>query len=589
MRAERTVIFDNGARYDISADQQFIVSSTHVGDAGYVTSSHNLATGRRVQLACNSSIYEISRDSRQILCTLLSGALTIQSLDGTTPLRQVLAPAAQHWLTNDDQSQILATRTTGPWQVALWHIAAGASPRQLTGNASIGWFVGATADRSTVIYQQGFGEDTVFTAICLRINGTTVTSTPLTLPLDQGVRGNFGFVDTPYGTRTETSPRLADGRMVVAIHYPTNSTGAARGAFYAFQPGCGSSQFERLTPFFETYRYGANPVSFSSDGIYLVYGGYGGGAPIRRVRFGFPDTAETVLETNYGYSQPQLTRCDGRDYLLGVGLIRQNESGLFAVDIGRPIMTPILLSDLSEPYRARAYIVAPDGCTLYVYTASGIVQLSLLATTGTARIVFPLLSETSVVTYGTEGGRGTQIETVAVSGATSERLIYTNSANWPDLARDSVFPNERLAFEVIGQSLLFREGSTLYSVDLMRNDTSFQHTAVVISPVTRWSKIVVVRNAASVGSAEVGYTVVGGDAVAGVDYTLPGDTLTLPPGEREAAIPITLLHNPAATAPRTLVLELRAPAGVTLGARRTITITLRTENNRQLLPVVRSP
>ncbi len=72
----------------------------------------------------------------------------------------------------------------------------------------------------------------------------------------------------------------------------------------------------------------------------------------------------------------------------------------------------------------------------------------------------------------------------------------------------------------------------------------------------------------------VNYTVSGGTAVSGVDFTLPAGTLTFAPGETTKLVPLALVDDPIVESAKTVVLTLSAANGATLTANTTHTVTI---------------
>lgn len=72
-------------------------------------------------------------------------------------------------------------------------------------------------------------------------------------------------------------------------------------------------------------------------------------------------------------------------------------------------------------------------------------------------------------------------------------------------------------------------------------------------------------SAPSGNTISVNYTVTGGSAVSGVNYTLANGTLTFVPGQTSVAIPITLINDGAASGNKTIEITLSSPANAGLG------------------------
>lgn len=93
---------------------------------------------------------------------------------------------------------------------------------------------------------------------------------------------------------------------------------------------------------------------------------------------------------------------------------------------------------------------------------------------------------------------------------------------------------------------------------------------------------------ASSQTVSVAYTVVGGTAVAGVDYTLGAGPLLFAPGETTKSLPLSILDRPGVNGTRTLVLQLETPtlAAAPTDGPTTVTITIRDDEFGVFLPLL---
>jgi hypothetical protein len=102
----------------------------------------------------------------------------------------------------------------------------------------------------------------------------------------------------------------------------------------------------------------------------------------------------------------------------------------------------------------------------------------------------------------------------------------------------------------------------LYAVDLAAPEgftAGFNIAAVDVTegePVT----LDISLGAPQSRTVQVAYTVVGGTAEAGVDYTLTPGPLTFAPGETTKRVPLTILERTGTQGSRTLILELSGPS-----------------------------
>src|SRR5207245_2035959 len=89
--------------------------------------------------------------------------------------------------------------------------------------------------------------------------------------------------------------------------------------------------------------------------------------------------------------------------------------------------------------------------------------------------------------------------------------------------------------------------------------------------------IPVTRSGGTAGTATVGYTVGGGTASAGTDYTAAASgTLTFGPGVVRQNITVTILNDAALEPNETVNLSLSGPGGgATLGAQGTTSLTIK--------------
>jgi len=77
----------------------------------------------------------------------------------------------------------------------------------------------------------------------------------------------------------------------------------------------------------------------------------------------------------------------------------------------------------------------------------------------------------------------------------------------------------------------------------------------------------------------VSFTIIGGTATAGKDYTLPaGTTVTIQPGKTSVALPITLINDGTVHPNRTLIVQLSNPSNAKLGKKTTETFTIIDDN-----------
>jgi len=87
-------------------------------------------------------------------------------------------------------------------------------------------------------------------------------------------------------------------------------------------------------------------------------------------------------------------------------------------------------------------------------------------------------------------------------------------------------------------------------------------------------RVPVVLSAASSSAVTVGYSVAGGTAQSGADYTLAAGTLSFAANQRLGTINFNLANDSVAEASETIVIELATPAGATLDVVRTHTLTI---------------
>jgi hypothetical protein len=78
--------------------------------------------------------------------------------------------------------------------------------------------------------------------------------------------------------------------------------------------------------------------------------------------------------------------------------------------------------------------------------------------------------------------------------------------------------------------------------------------------------------------ASVSYSVAGGNATAGTDYTGGSGTLTFAPGVTSASITLILLNDNVHEGNETVVISLSSPANATIGSPSTTTVTIRNED-----------
>ncbi len=98
-------------------------------------------------------------------------------------------------------------------------------------------------------------------------------------------------------------------------------------------------------------------------------------------------------------------------------------------------------------------------------------------------------------------------------------------------------------------------------------------------PESQPASLTVTQSANSALPTTVSYTVTGGTAVTGIDFTLPADTtLTFNPGQTNAVLPITILNDGTVHPNRTLQLTLANPINATLGKITTETYTIINNN-----------
>jgi Chitobiase/beta-hexosaminidase C-terminal domain/Calx-beta domain len=78
----------------------------------------------------------------------------------------------------------------------------------------------------------------------------------------------------------------------------------------------------------------------------------------------------------------------------------------------------------------------------------------------------------------------------------------------------------------------------------------------------------------SAATVQVSYSVTGGTATSGADYTLAAGTLTFPPGEQYRTFPVAIVNDSTGEANETIVITLSNPVNAALGARSTYTYTI---------------
>jgi len=106
---------------------------------------------------------------------------------------------------------------------------------------------------------------------------------------------------------------------------------------------------------------------------------------------------------------------------------------------------------------------------------------------------------------------------------------------------------------------------------------SVQFTAPISSGVENVTpaNVQVSLSGISTSDVTVNYAVTGGTATGGgVDYTLPGGTVTIPAGSFSTNIPITIINDNLAEPDETIVITLSNPVNATLGANTVHTFTI---------------
>ncbi len=210
----------------------------------------------------------------------------------------------------------------------------------------------------------------------------------------------------------------------------------------------------------------------------------------------------------------------------------------------------------------------------------------------------PTVTITATDNTATEGGADNGAFSIArgsvTAGALTVQLATSGQAipgtDYPSLPASVVIPagstnvilqilpvddaikeaDEKVTVQLVS-SPAYNTGTTgPVSVTLKDNDsaaslaTGFESSASSIPESQTSVRLPVVLSAASASTVTVDYSVVGGTAQAGSDFTLSAGTLTFAANKTLATINFSLSNDSVAEGNETIVIELTAPAGATL-------------------------
>jgi hypothetical protein len=397
----------------------------------------------------------------------------------------------------------------------------------------------------------------------------------------------------------------------------------------------------------------SGPLLFTADGAQIVYetaGGFFGILTIVSQPLAGGDPI-TLVEAGGMLENPTIQLSADSDAILYGGQVaRENSNQPFSFRIQRiplaggaamMLATPSLPADSYAPLLSFAQAVgggplvyhlrssAPGDMvvqTLASVPATGGMETTLLSSTGlnSAPLAFRLSDDGSQVLFAVGG----DLHRVLAAGGIPEKLSVGGAIGAFAFAEDgsalfieggALFhapvgsPPARLddlpvgaaaeSFTMAGQFVVFTavtdaspsisaSGTTeLYSTDIMLAPPASGFTASTISITegTGSADVEVWLARAASAPITVSFSVTGGSAVAGVDYTLGASPLTFAPGATVATLPLTILDRPHFSGSRTIMITLGAQASALASSTQptTITITILDNELGLFLPLLR--
>lgn len=350
----------------------------------------------------------------------------------------------------------------------------------------------------------------------------------------------------------------------------------------------GSTIGEQLT---HTYTIqdndGVRQIGFAQ----LASGGAENSTPVL-IQVVAPQASAITSSVNYGVTGGTATG-NGTDFTLGFGsfVFAPGETTKnISIDIADDLITEgseTIVVSLSEPFNASI------GTTTHTFTITDdepVPQIFFASASGSgSEEVTPTsitvnqsdsFSATTTVGYRVAGGTavGGGVDYTLVAGTLTFSPFQTTKTFDVGIVNDSLYENgETVILELYNATSANVGATSTYTYTITNNDTaptvSFNLANSSNSEASS-ALIAVSLSVASAVTSTVDYTVTGGTATTGADFTLEAGPLTFLPGETSKNISVSIVNDVVFETNETVIITLSDLVDLTIGARPSHTLTI---------------
>ncbi len=298
------------------------------------------------------------------------------------------------------------------------------------------------------------------------------------------------------------------------------------------------------------------------------------------------------------------TATAGGDYLVPSGGTPSGGTLTFAAgETQKPLVFTILADGVGEPAETiQVTLQLPVGASLGANTSAAVtildsqpkVQFALASYTvaesaGTANLVVTRTSaaEQIIVNYAVSGGTASPARyALAPPGSLTFAPGVLSRTIPVTITQDSAAQGDETVLATLSlppgaNATLGTPATTVLTITDGADDVSsvfFSPAAYSVSEAAPSALVTVKRSGSLTASAEVFYSVTGGTATEGFDFTGGNGILVFAPGQSLKTFPITLRPDTIAEASQTIDLALSSPTGTVLGTQSTAVVTI-TDND----------
>lgn len=315
----------------------------------------------------------------------------------------------------------------------------------------------------------------------------------------------------------------------------------------------------------------------------------------------------TVYTVTVPYATSDLTALAGRNYTATAGTVTiapLSTTAVISVSVlndGRYAPDQTFKVDLLTPGGAGLGITRTTTVTITNTTPKPVINFTAPAaavTEAAGRVVLTAVLDqlsqyTTTVDYALQAGTAQagadytpQAGTLIFPPLTNTQLITVA------VAADGLYENDEYFTAQLGAVSQATLGPTpAVTITLQNSDpppqVAFQTSALWVREDAGLAALGLQLSAPSAVTATARYTLTGGTAQAGVDYTLPASgTVTFTPGLTQTTLPFTVLNDPQYYGDRTLTVALTPVSAAAAGAPLTATVTFGESTVRVFLPAL---